>query len=204
MWNKECQAGFEGIKRRIAAEINLALPRVDDPNSSYEVTIDASEDGYGAELAQWQDGELRIVAYFSKGVPKHKKKWSQHKLEFECLIETLCHFSLYIKGCRFLVKTYCLSLKGCSLERMFLKSNATMIHSLNKIVVFAFDIQHIDGEANDTADFLSRYLYKRRTHDAATQTGQVSEVTVQRVIVSEKNLKLEHTEQDSLSSSCQR
>lgn len=198
LWNKDCQIGFEEIKRRIAAEINLALPRVDDPSSSYVVTIDASEDGYGAELAQWQDGELRIVAYFSKSVPKHKKKWSQHKLEFECLIETLCHFALYIKGGRFLVKTDCLSL--LSLERMFLNSNATMIRRLNKIADFTFDIQHIDGEANDTADFLSRYLYKRRTNEAATQTERTSEVIVQRVMVNEEPMNLEPTGQDSLSS----
>ena len=156
VWSKECQAGFDEIKRRIAEGITLAVPRVDDPDESYVTTIDASEDGFGAELAQWQDNELRTVAYFSKRVPKHKRLWSQHKLEFECLVETLLHFAIYLKGTRFLVRTDCLSL--LSLEKMFLHGNATMIRRLNKIADFTFHLQHIDHEANDTADFLSRYL----------------------------------------------
>ena len=171
IWTRECQEGFDEIKRRIAEGITLAIPRVDDPDNTYVVTIDASEHGFGAELAQWQDKELRTVAYFSKRVPNHKRKWSQHKLEFECLVESLLHFSLYLKGTKFLVKTDCLSL--LSLETMFLKDNATMIRRLNKIAEFSFDIQHIEGVANDTVDFLSRYLYKRRTQDISTQTEDV-------------------------------
>ena len=172
IWTKECQEGFEEIKRRIAEGITLAIPRVDDPDNTYVLTIDASEHGFGAELAQWQDEELRTVAYFSKRVPNHKRKWSQHKLEFECLVESLLHFSLYLKGTKFLVKTDCLSL--LSLETMFLKDNATMIRRLNKIAEFSFKLQHIDGVANDTVDFLSRYLYKRRTQEMSTQTEEVN------------------------------
>ncbi|KAL5266101.1 hypothetical protein ACHWQZ_G006677 [Mnemiopsis leidyi] len=97
IWTRECQEGFDEIKRRIAEGITLAIPRVDDPDNTYVVTTDASEQGFGAELAQWQDKELRTVAYFSKRVPNHKRKWSQHKLEFECLVESLLHFSLYLK-----------------------------------------------------------------------------------------------------------
>ena len=167
-WTQECQDGFDEIKRRIAEGITLAIPRVDDPGQSYVVTIDASELGYGAELAQWQDGELRTVAYFSKRVPHHKRRWSQHKLEFECLVETLQHFALYLKGTKFLVKTDCLSL--LSLENMFMNGNATMIRRLNKLADFSFDIQHIGAAANDTCDFLSRYLYKKRSQERATQT----------------------------------
>ena len=174
IWTKECQEGFDEIKRRIAEGITLAIPRVDDPDQSYVVTIDASEHGYGAELAQWQDNELRTVAYLSKRVPNHKRKWSQHKLEFECMIETLQHFALYLKGTRFLLKTDCLSL--LSLEKMFIQNgNATMIRRLNKIADFSFDIKHIDGLANDTSDFLSRYLFKRRTQEVSTQTESDAE-----------------------------
>ena len=179
-WTQDCQEGFEEIKRRITEGITLAIPRVDDPNESYVVTIDASELGFGAELAQWQDGELRTVAYFSKRVPHHKRQWSQHKLEFECLVETLQHFALYLKGTRFLVKTDCLSL--LSLENMFKDSNAAMIRRLNKLADFTFDIQHIGATANDTSDFLSRYLYKKRSQKVSTQTESETETTPSRVL----------------------
>ena len=156
VWTKECQDGFEEIKRRIARGIALALPRDDDPNKTYVVTTDASEHGYGAELAQWQEHELLTIAYLYKRVPNHKRKWSQHKLEFECLVETLQHFVLYLKGTKFLVKTDCLSLQ--SLEKMFLNGNSTMIGRLNNIADFTFNINHIEGTAYDTADFLSQSL----------------------------------------------
>ena len=191
-WTQDCQEGFDEIKRRIAEGITLAIPRVDDPNESYVVTIDASELGFGAELAQWQDGELRTVAYFSKRVPHHKRQWSQHKLEFECLVETLQHFALYLKGTRFLVKTDCLSL--LSLENMFKDSNATMIRRLNKLADFTFDIQHIGATANDTSDFLSRYLYKKRSQEVSTQTE--TETTPSRVlkITTQPDIQLETTD----------
>ena len=169
-WNNRCQEGFEEIKRRIAQEINLTLPRVDDPEQSYVVTIDASEHGYGAELAQRQDGELKTIAFFSKRVPKHKRRWSQSKLEFECLVETLQHFALYLKGTRFLVKTDCLSL--LSLEKLFAKANSTMIRRLNKLADFRFELEHLKGSENEIADFFSRYLFKTRVENKSTQTAE--------------------------------
>ena len=170
-WTPVCQKNFEEIKRRIAEGVVLASPRVDGGDDQYTVIIDASKDGYGAELQQLQDGEHRTVAYFSKRVPKHVRMWSQSKLEFEGLVETLLHWALYLKGVRFLVKTDCLSL--LSLERLFAKSDATMIRRLNKLADFRFSLQHIAGSANCTADFMSRYVYRRRDCDMGTQTDSL-------------------------------
>ena len=59
---------------------------VNDQRVTAVKEIPASEHGYGAELAQWQEHELLTIAYLYKRVPNHKRKWSQHKLEFECLV----------------------------------------------------------------------------------------------------------------------
>ena len=171
-WNSQCNDNLEEIKRRIAEGVTLAIPDVDDSNQSYIVTIDASNDGYGAELTQLQHGERRIVAYFSKRVPKHKRDWSQSKLEFEGLVETLLHWGIYLRGTRFLVRTDCLSL--LALESLFAKADSTMIRRLNKLADFQFDIQHLAGSANNTADFLSRYVYRRRDCHVATQTDTLT------------------------------
>ena len=143
-WSKDCQEGFEEIKQRIAEKITLTIPRVDDLDSSYVVTIDASEKGFGADLCQCQERDLMTIAigYFSKRFPKHKRKWSQSKLEFECLVESLLHFALYLKGPTiFKIKTDCLSL--LSLEKLFAKGNATMIRRLNKLADFRFELEHL-------------------------------------------------------------
>ena len=171
-WSEECNRNLEEIKRRIAAGLTLSIPRVDSGDNTYVVTLDGAQDGFGAQLEQWQEGELKTVAYFSKRTPKHKRIWSQAKLEFETLIETLLHWYIYLRGVKFLVKTDCLSL--LSLERLFAKSDATMIRRLNKIIHFRFDIEHVAGVDNTVADFLSRFIYNRRDCDASTQTLTVT------------------------------
>ena len=168
VWTRACQEGFDEIKRRIAEGITLTIPQVDDPHNSYVVTMDASQDGYGAELSQLQDGERKVIAYFSKKVPQHQRPWSQMKLEFMALVEALENWAIYLKSTKFLVRTDCLSLTA--LENLFAKSNATMIRKLNKLAAYQFRIQHLDGEANEVADFLSRYIHKRRTNSKSTQT----------------------------------
>ena len=167
-WTRTCQEGFDEIKRRIEEGITLTIPQVEDPHQSYTVTMDASQDGYGAELSQLQNGERRVIAYFSKRVPQHKRQWSQSKLEFEAMVESIEHWAIYLKGTQFLVKTDCLSL--VALERLFAKSNATMVRRLNKLADYRFRLQHLPGEENEVADFLSRYIHKKREYSRATQT----------------------------------
>jgi hypothetical protein len=45
-----------------------------------------------------------------------------------------------------------------------------MIRKLNKLTQYRFKLQHLKGDLNCVADFLSRYLLKRREHSKATQT----------------------------------
>ena len=172
-WTRACQEGFEEIKRRIAEGITLTIPQVEDPHQSFVVTMDASQDGYGAELTQLQDGERKVIAYFSKRVPQHKRLWSQTKLEFEALVEAVEHWAIYLKSTEFLVRTDCLSL--VALEKLFAKTNATMVRRLNKLADYRFRLQHLDAEANHVSDFLSRYIYKRRACNMATQTEATEE-----------------------------
>lgn len=175
VWSRACQDGLDEIKRRIAEGITLTIPQVDDPSRSYIVTMDASQDGYGAELSQLQNGERKVVAYFSKRVPQHKRQWSQSKLEFEAMVEAIEHWAIYLKGTQFLVKTDCLSL--VALEKLFAKTNATMIRRLNKLADYRFSLQHLAGTENGVADFLSRYLHKKRECSRATQTDIVESVS---------------------------
>ena len=202
-WTPRCQEGFNEIKRRIAEGITLTIPQVDDPHQSYVVTMDASVDGYGAELSQLQDGERKVIAFFSKRVPPHKREWSQSKLEFEAMVEAIEHWAIYLKGTEFLVKTDCLSL--VALERLFAKSNATMIRRLNKLADYRFTLEHLPGELNHIADFMSRYVHKRRQQSRSTQTdnlktqaqtqdeGQQEQIVNCNLVTSARNIDPEQT-----------
>ena len=167
-WTEGCQRSFEEIKKRISEGIVLTIPQVDDPQQSYTVTVDASQDGYCGELTHVQHGVRRTLAYFSKKVPEHKKIWSQSKLEFEAMVEAIEHWAIYLKGTKFHVKTNCLSL--VELEKLFQKSNAAMIRRLIKLSEYQFTLEHVAGVENDVADFLSRYIHKKRVCNQSTQT----------------------------------
>ena len=48
-----------------------------------------------------------------------------------------------------------------------------MIRRLNKLMDYSFSLKHLAGSENSTADFLSRYLHKRRECHIATQTEDI-------------------------------
>jgi hypothetical protein len=95
------------------------------------------------------------------------------------MVAAIEHFAIYLKGTKtFVLRTGCLSL--LSLEKLFAKSNATMIRKLNKLMDYQFTLKHVAGQDNGVCDFLSRYLHKRRECHTATQTDdtQMKQETV--------------------------
>ena len=168
-WSKECQTAFEDIKEEIANAITLSFPDLDDPLDSYQVKLDASNRGLGAELTQIVKGERRTIAFFSQKVPKHKREWGQTKLEFLAMLTSIEHWRIYLKGAkRFTVITDCASL--LNLDTIFSKVNPTLVRKLQRLGEYQFDIEHISGKNNSVADFLSRYMYASKGKDQTTQT----------------------------------
>ena len=166
-WSDECQKSFDSLKEAIASSTTLALPDVEDPLKSYEVTIDASNMGYAGTLSQIIRGERRIVAYFSKAVPPYKRDRGQTRLEFEAMYEALQHWKIYLRGTKFRVITDCKSLLSVH-DTLFAKINPTLIRRCQELANFDFEIQHIEGEKNSICDFLSR-LSKMLVKNVACQ-----------------------------------
>ena len=156
-WGKEEQEAFDAVKEKICAGVTLCNPDVDDPLESYEVTLDGSKHGYGATLTQMIRGERRTVAFFSKAVPPHKRQWGQTKLEFETMVAALLHWKRFLVSTTFKVITDCKSL--LNLERIFSKTDPLMVRRFQALASFRFTIEHISGEKNHVADFLSRYPF---------------------------------------------
>ena len=167
-WSRVCQSNFERLKAVLAENITLHFPDVEDPLSSYEVTIDGSNLGGGAILTQVVKGERRIIAFMSKTWPKHKREWGQTRIEFETLYQSIKNWAIFLRGCSFVLKTDCLSL--LHLDTIFSKTNATVHRKLQFLADFDFTIEHISGKSNTTADFLSRYPHKSTFVQQGTQT----------------------------------
>ena len=82
---------------------------------------------------------------------------------------SLKHWEIYLKGAhQFKVFTDCLSL--LDLDTLFANCSALMTRKIQDLAEFRFQIEHIAGKANGTADFLSRYHYQNRANTVGTQT----------------------------------
>ena len=170
IWTKEAGDSLEILKKDIANAITLCIPDVDDPLDSYEVILDGSNKGLGAELTQIVGGRRRTIGYFSKKVEKHKRERSQTKLEFLAMVEALTHWRVYLLGTRtFRIITDCEGLLTYE-TTLFSKPGAFMTRQLSKISGFNASISHISGKENNTADFLSRYPYRNTEKECGTQT----------------------------------
>ena len=171
-WGNQCQLAFENLKKALTTTPVLAIPRYDDPEKSYELTIDSSKIGHGSTLTQVINGERRIISYWSKAVPEHMQKFGASRLEFLGLYFSLMHFRIYLEGTDFLVKTDCRAL--LNLATVFRNENSYIQRRLAEIQSFRFKVVHVSGESNQIqmADYLSRHPILMETTEVGTQTGQ--------------------------------
>ncbi len=81
-WTVECQLAFIAIIDKLTAAPILGYA---DPKLPYRLHTDASTTGLGAALYQEQEGQLRVIAYASRGFTRSEAKYPAHKLEFLAL-----------------------------------------------------------------------------------------------------------------------
>ena len=168
-WSAECEENLKKLKEAVAKNITLAVPDLMDREQSYHLTIDGSKYGMAAHLSQKINGKRRIIGYFSKAVPNHKRDWGQTKLELMTLFHAIKFWEPYLKGTNFHVNTDCLSI--CSLDTIFRKNDATLRRKIQSLAEYSFTIGHLPA-SNDQiriADFWSRYPYNTTTKTKATQ-----------------------------------
>ena len=120
------------------------------------LTLNLLDTSEGVNFTQMINGERKVVAFFSKAVPRRKREWGQTKLEFDNLHASLKHWAVYLKEARqFKVITDCRSL--FNIDIIFGKNNLTLVRRLKDLATFNFPLEHTYGEKNYVADFLSRY-----------------------------------------------
>ncbi|KAJ8002804.1 hypothetical protein DPEC_G00162780 [Dallia pectoralis] len=81
-WTPTCQQAFEMIIGKLTTSPVLAFA---NPALPYILHTDASSTGLGAALYQEQEGQLRVIAYASRGLSRSESRYPAHKLEFLAL-----------------------------------------------------------------------------------------------------------------------
>lgn len=102
-WTPDCQRAFEQFIHSLTTAPVLGYA---DPQKPYALHTDASTTGLGAVLYQEQEGQLRVVAYASRGLSQSENRYPAHKLEFLALKWSVTEkFSDYLYGNHFTVVT---------------------------------------------------------------------------------------------------
>jgi hypothetical protein len=92
-WTHRCEASFQELKKRLTTAPVLTMRDMEKPFSIY---CDAYGQGLGCVLMQ--DGH--IVAYSSRQLRKHEKKYLTHDLELAAVVHALKIWRHYIIGRR--------------------------------------------------------------------------------------------------------
>lgn len=163
-WTDSCQQAFNTIIEKVTSAPLLGFA---DPKLPYLLHTDASTTGLGAALYQHQDGELRVVAFASRGLSKSEAKYPAHKLEFLALkwavTETFCD---YLYGASFTVVT---DSNPLTYVLTTAKLDATSYRWLSALSTYSFKLQYRAGKQNLDADALSRRPHGELIDDYASQ-----------------------------------
>lgn len=81
-WSESCQQAFEAVIEALTTAPVLGFA---DLKLQYVLHTDASTAGLGAALYQEQNGQLKVIAYASRGLSRSEANYPAHKLEFLAL-----------------------------------------------------------------------------------------------------------------------
>ena len=165
LWDDQCQMAFEELQTRLTAAPVLAFPNFEVP---FRLETDASGHGLGAVLAQQQKGgSIRPIAYASRTLQPHEKKYGVTELEGLGVVWAVKHFRPYLYG------------HPCDLytDHPALKSLLNTTQPSGKLARWGMAIQELDihiHHRNSNADALSRHPLQEA--DPGVQCGVVAAV----------------------------
>lgn len=163
-WTPECQKAFEEIINKLTSAPVLGFA---NPKLPYILHTDASMTGLGAALYQKQDGQMRAIAFASRGLTRSEAKYPAHKLEFLALKWAVtAKFSDYLYGADFTVVTDSNPLTYILTSA---KLDATSYRWLSALSTYNFKLQYRAGTQNQDADGLSRRPHGELLDDAVSR-----------------------------------
>lgn len=152
-WTEECQESFEALKGKLTTAPVLAYA---DFSLPFILEVDASLGGLGAVLSQNQAGQVRPIAYASRGLrptERNMTNYSSMKLEFLALKWAMTEkFRDYLLGQKCLVYTDNNPLSHLTTAKL----GATEQRWASQLACFDFEIKYRPGRCNKNADSLSR------------------------------------------------
>ena len=150
-WGHEQQEAFETLQRLCTEAPILAYA---DFKTPFILHTDASSDGLGAVLYQYQNNQRRVIAYASRSLSPSERNYPAHKLEFLALKWAITDkFHEYLYGAEFQVFTDNNPLTYILTTAKFDATGHRWGAALSN---YTFSISYKPGRNNTDADALSR------------------------------------------------
>ena len=166
LWNQAQFESFHQLKQLLIHAPVLAFPNF---SQEFILETDASGSGLGAILAQQQeDGTIPPIAYASRTLQQHEKKYGATELEALGVVWSVKHFRHYLYGHKCIVYT----------DHEPLKSLLNTSHPSGKLARWGLTLQEVDltihyrpGRINKAADSLSRFPVMQPSEHVACLQG---------------------------------
>ncbi len=163
-WTPDCPSAFDFIIGKLTSAPVLGFA---NPKLPYVLHTDASTTGLGEALYQEQEGQMRVIAFASRGLTKGESRYPAHKLEFLALKWAVTSkFSDYLYGAEFTVIT---DSNPLTYILTSVKLDATSYRWLSSLSTCNLKLKYRAGNQNQDADRLSRRPYDEPLDDLVSQ-----------------------------------
>ena len=149
-WTTDCQEAFDKLKRALTSSPILSYPQ---PNGKFILDTDASNFGMGAVLSQIQEGQEKVISYFSKTFSATEKRYCVTRRELLAIVQACKHFHHYLYGQEFKIRTDHGSLRWLL---KFKNPEGQIARWIETLSSYQFLIEHRAGRSHQNADALSR------------------------------------------------
>ena len=151
LWNEECAKAYRELKRLVTDDSVMLL--IHDPGKPTFVYTDASDQGWGAVVTQFDDkGTERVTHVFSRNFNETQQRLKTVQKECLAIIAAIRHLGLQL-----LVWDWTLRCDHANLRYMATSQDAMVRKWFLELCTVCHAVQHIEGKGNIIADFMSRY-----------------------------------------------
>ena len=151
LWNDECQDAFEKLKVALTSTPVLGFPQ--ESEGIFICDADASNDALGSVLSQVQNGQERVIGYYSKCFNKADRRYCTTRKELVAVVSSIKHWHHYLYGRHFKVRSVQGSLRWIM---NFKICEGALARILETLAIYDFEIEFRQGSRHTNADSLSR------------------------------------------------
>jgi hypothetical protein len=128
----------------------LAFPTADE---YFILDTDACDTALAGILSQVQNGEEKVIAYYSRCFSRSERSYCTTRKELLAVIASVKHFHHYLYGRKFTIRSDHASLKWLA---NFKNLEGQLCRWVNILENYDYEIVHRPGRVHDNADALSR------------------------------------------------